>query len=129
MAKAILMMLLVVANSNACAQWFVVSGNAESTIYANPKTVSNVGGKAKMWHLVDFRTDQELKNFKSYLSLRAQTESDCKVKQLRLLYVTYHSENMVGGTIVETENVPTNWTPISPGSGAEVLWKIACKML
>lgn len=126
MHKAVLTILLAVVSGSSFAQWFAVRGNAEATIYINPTTVHMECNTAKMWHLVDFKTGQELEHFGSYMSLRAESESDCEKKRLRFLDVTYYAKNMVRGAVVDSENEPDKWTPISPGSRAEVLWKVAC---
>ena len=65
MHKAVLTILLAVVSGSSFAQWFAVRGNAEATIYINPTTVHMEGNTEKMWHLVDFKTGQELEHFGS----------------------------------------------------------------
>jgi hypothetical protein len=126
MRKAILMTLLAVVSSSAAAGWIEAVSDERSTIYVDPATVRRAGDTATMWHLLDYKTVQMSEEIKPYSSTKAQTESDCKNEELRILNITFHSGNMGGGEIVHTELEPSIWTPIPPRSGIEVLWKFAC---
>lgn len=129
MRKLILMMLLAVVSSSALAEWIEAVSDERSTIYVDPTTIRRTGDTALMWHLLDYKTVQVSDEIKPYLSTTAQTESDCKNEELRILDIAFHSENMGRGEIVNTGQDPTKWMRISPHSGVDVLWKTACGKL
>ena len=98
MHKAILIMLLALMSNSAVAEWVEVdtSRRVGLTTYADPNTIRKSGNKVEMWVLENFNSVQELSGDK-YLSQKAQNEFDYKEEQRRLLYFTWHSENMGGG--------------------------------
>ncbi len=128
MHKAILMMLLAVVSSSAMAEWaewVEVGSNDNVTSYADPATIRKVGNKVKVWELVDFKTVQGSTGFQ-FNSAKVQTQYDSKEEQTRILYATFHSENMGGGDVVLTHNNAAKWAPVTPDSVDEAMWKIAC---
>lgn len=132
MRKSILMMLLAVASSGAMAEWVEVGGNDEQTTYTDLATISKNGNRAKMWHLISYKMTKELRvplgqpAGKLFISIKEQTEFDCKEKQSRTTYVSYHSENMGGGESVYYSSKPTEWHQVPPETGFEILWEFAC---
>jgi len=129
MHKAILMILLAVVSSSAIAEWIEIGATDNSTLYFDSNTIRKSGNKVKMWSLSDFNSVEEVSGDK-FLSEMHQDEYDCKEEQTRLLYLTWHSENMGGGNVVYVENEPDkNWSPIPPESANEILWKFACGKL
>ncbi len=126
MKKLLLIVLLAVVSSSAMAEWVAI-GTADGTIYyANPNTIRKSGNKVKMWMLFDFNAVRETEGDK-YLSSKAQYEYDCKEEQKRILYFSWHSENMGRGDVVYIADEPKkNWRPVAPESISKSLWKIAC---
>lgn len=128
MRKAILMILLVVLSKIAMAEWVKVGGDAVMTIYNDPATIrknSNNGNWVKMWYLFDFKTVQ-VDSGNKFMSLKSQSEFDCKEDQVRLLSFSAHSNTMGRGNVVDSKSDHFRWDPVPPGSVNEVLWKIAC---
>jgi hypothetical protein len=125
MRKAILATLLAVVSSSAAAEWVLAGRNEITTAYFDPATISKTGDMVKMWNLFDLETARLL-DTQSYMSMKRQVEYDCKEARSRLLSFSGHSENMAGGEVVYTDSEPHDWEPVSPGSGNEALWKIAC---
>jgi hypothetical protein len=130
MRKTILMMLLAAVSSSAAAEWVEVGSDEAATVYADPATIRKEGGMATMWSLFDYKAVRVPdKPFEPYLSMRGQSEYDCKKQQARGLSASYHPGNMAKGdlTIVVYSNPATgNWKPVPPGSLIETLWKFAC---
>lgn len=106
--------------------WVLVSFDGTFTIYADPATIRKTGNRVKMWDLLDYNMADKISG-KPYMSIRGQSEYDCKEEKIRSLYATYHSENMARGEVVSTGTKPSNWEPVAPGSMAAALWKMACK--
>jgi hypothetical protein len=121
-----LLMLLLVVNSNAMAEWVkfgtVLNGNI--TYYADPATISKEGESAKMWVLQDYLTVQSGYH---YLSAESQSEYDCKNKNVRPISISFHSGNMGKGEIIDTVTARDDaWIPVPPETMFDDLWKLAC---
>ena len=126
MRKAILMLLLAAASSSAMAEWVKVGSNETDTLYVDPSTIRWNDDTAKMWAMNDFKVTQRLDERQPFKSEKVEYEYDCKLAQSRLLYFTSHTESMAEGEVVDFNVVPGDWAPVSPNSGLEELWKIAC---
>lgn len=83
------------------------------------------GSKAKMLSLVDYATVMTSAG-KSFASIKAQHEFDCRQEQVRMLYSSIYSGHMGTGVEVESKYQPENWRPVATRSIEEVLWKVAC---
>jgi hypothetical protein len=131
MLKLILMILLTGVSASSHASWVQVGSNASFNSYADPSTIrkdgikSMEGSKAKMLSLIDLTTVMT-KAGKSYASIKAQHEFDCRQEQVRMLYSSVYSGHMGSGVEVEGKFQPEFWRPIPTRSLEEVLWKVAC---
>jgi hypothetical protein len=127
MHKIILMMLLAIVSSSSMAEWLKiqVSSNDMVTAYANPANIHKAGTKVKMWSLLDHKTADEILG-KPYKSMMFQDEYDCKESLLRNLSLSFYSENMGGGEVIDTNSNTGKWQPVSPGTLEEALLKRAC---
>lgn len=94
--------------------------------YLDPVTVRRDGDVVRMWHLHDFKTKQVLAD-KTYLSVKNWVEYDHKNKRRRTLYISLNSENMGAGEAIYRNDTPSDWRPVTPGSIAELLRKLACE--
>lgn len=125
-------MLLAVMSNSAMAGWVnlgMSSSRSDKTFtnYADPATIRKTGNNVKMWDLLDFVSVQNEGANKPYMSLKAQSEYDCKKERHRLLFTALHSNNMGTGRVVSTFNGLGKWEPVASGSAVEVLWKFACR--
>lgn len=126
MSKVILMMMLTVVSSSAVAEWIKVDDVSLVTSYFNPDTIHKVGSKAKLWILYDYK-EPLTSEAGSYMSMKAQSEYECKKKQLRVIAVSVHSENMAGGKAIFTDSNPQEWKPFSTATRIDkMLWETAC---
>ena len=126
MRKVVLMVLLAAASSNAAAKWTYSGRSDRATSYTDLATIRKSGNMVKMWGLIDFKTGQDNGREKPYLSLKLQSEYDCKEERERLLYASFHSEKMGQGEIVSVNRNPSEWSPIVPNSLVAGDWEIAC---
>ncbi len=125
MKKALLTLMFIVVSSSAMAEWVPVDSSKMGITYVDTATARRkAGNKVKIWELVDYKTVQWSTDFQ-YNSAMFQTLYDCKEKQYKLLYSSFHSENMGGGD-VRTNNNPSKWALVFPDSIVEGLWKFAC---
>lgn len=133
MRKAILMMLLAVVSRSAAAQWegwFLPKGNMSEWVVANTNeaiTIYADTDMAQMWDLTDFRTGGKvLGGDKRSLSFKKEQEYDCNEQRARILYISWHSENMGAGKIIGSDRTPGDWRPVLRGTILERLWTTAC---
>jgi hypothetical protein len=121
-----LLVLVILVASPAYAEWTPISSNDEFTTYVDGATIRRNGNLAKMWPLIDYKTVKK-SNYDSYLSSKMQMEYDCKEEKSRMLALSWFSGQMGNGTVVYNNGaVEGKWSPISPDSIGEELWKIAC---
>jgi hypothetical protein len=120
-------MLFFFIHLNVLAEWVKVNENPRTSVYADPSTIRKSGNLIKMWTLLDLQRPEISGSSKPYLSIKIQTEYDCKNEQSRGLYATSHSENMGKGEVTETSSTPSKWSPVSPQSLEEAMWEFACK--
>ena len=131
MHKVILMMLLTVMSSSAMAEWVFVAetekeieGAEALTVYADPDTIRKTGNRVKMWSLLDYNmAEEEL----GTISVRQKEEYDCKEKQLRALFQSFHTGHMADGETVLIKNERGDWEPVLPDSAAEAVFEFACR--
>lgn len=124
--SAILMTMLASVSSSAMAEWVQVDSNATDTLYIDPGIRWTDRNTTKMWALNDFNVVQRIDGREPFKSEKVEYEYDCKGQQARLLYFTSHTESMAEGEVVDFNVVPSDWAPVTPKTGQEELWKIAC---
>jgi hypothetical protein len=125
--KTILTLMLVVVSSSAMAEWVKGGGDAENTfdVYYDPTTIRKSGNKVKMWVLFDYKVAQKNAG-KLLLSIKGQSEYECKEEQIRVIYEAQYSKNMGTGQLVSSFSDPNDWIPVMPESIDKEMWKIAC---
>lgn len=132
MKKLLLTLMLIVLISGCVAYptaWFEIGGNdgiGGTTFYVDPTSIRKSGDEAIMWTLISHNSVQNIAGDK-FLSQRSQEKYKCNAKQVKMLYYSWHSENMGGGYVVYVKNRPEkHWSPILSKSVSEGLWKFAC---
>ncbi len=94
--------------------------------YYDPATIHTDGEIAKMWHLHDFKTAQQVAG-SVYWSLKNLVEYDCKDPRRRILYFLWQAQNMGAGETICRREVPAGWVPVVPGTMGAVLRALACE--
>lgn len=125
MKKLLLTLMLALVSSSAMAEWTLVERSASQTAYVDFATIRKVDDVAKMWCLLDFKKKQGNKG-KEFLSLKVQSEYDCKEEQSRSLAIIGFSKNMGYGKPDSSGSYPTDWQPVAPESNDLTFWQIAC---
>lgn len=126
MPKLYLTILLAAASTCAVAGWLKVGNNGGDTFYTDPGTIIKTGNKIKMRSLHDYQAAAKAAG-NAFLSSETQDEYDCKEKQARTLYFSFHSKNMGKGRKVYSDSAPHDWETVRLGSAREALWDFACK--
>jgi hypothetical protein len=126
MRKFALLLLLAGLSADAAAAWTLVNRGEEVNAYADPESIRASGNFVSMLDLMDFRTGLHAAN-QPFLSRRDEVEYDCNEERYRSLVLSVYSGNMGAGEELYTEALPGKWTPVTPGSVAAVMYKIACQ--
>ena len=121
--------MLTLISYSAVAEWaeFIDNNDEALIIYVDSATIRKNGNNVNMWILSDYKRAQELAYLPLYLSIKKQAEFNCKEKQIKKLYVSYHAEHMGGGKLIYSDNSPDNWSAVSPDSIDSKLWVFACR--
>lgn len=125
------MMLLAGACSNAMAEWVKTGSFENDTMYADPSTILREGNMVEMWALFDSKKAEVISG-QLYMSMKRQSQYNCKDRQWRMLYLSFHSGSMGRGKFVDGATLLdslSTWSPVPPRSGDELLFKIACGIL
>jgi hypothetical protein len=109
-------------------KWAAEDAAMGMTVYVEPASINKTGNVAKMSSMLDFRAAQVRAGYK-FLSQKEQGEYDCKEEKSRVLSFARTSKNMADGATVFSDNAPSKWSPVVPGSAGEILWAIACGKL
>lgn len=125
--RIILIMLLAVMSSNVMAEWLIHSGNEAVTLYTDSSTMHKKDNKVKIWSMNDYKSAQKL-IVTEYMSIKMQSEIDCKEQQYRTLALLLYTGNMGRGNVVSNQpSLNGDWGAIAPETLAYDLWEIACK--
>ncbi len=130
MRKFILMALLSFVSSNAMAGWVAVTATTDNsvTFYVYPDATRKNDSVVKMWWLEDLKQADKAGNDKPYSSAKGLDEFDCQKVQRRTLAFSEYSGNMGSGEVsLSSDYESPKWSPISPDSVEEALWKYACR--
>ena len=127
MSKLLIAALLAVFSTSVVAEWTRVSGDNDSTAYADLATIRKAGNKVKMWSLMDFKVALTSYGGTPFLSAKSQGEYDCKEETWRRLTFIFNSKNMGAGAVVFSSGAyHEEPDAIPPGSGIKTLFKVAC---
>ena len=127
MKRMVLTFMLAMFSINAMAACEQIGENDRFIANANTEAIRRAGNVVTLWTLTDYKSIQESRSGKRYLSEKSQREVDCQSERLRVLFFTWHAKQMGDGIVIYTGGKPTNWEPTSsPGSLAVNLWKFAC---
>lgn len=121
------LIFLEMLSCNATAEWVRISENNRLVHYADT-AISKSGDMVKVWSMYDYKSVQESpRSGRRYLSEKSQGEIDCRAERLRVLFASWHAEQMGNGAVVYTSPKIRDWEPTSsPNSIAANLWQFAC---
>ncbi len=128
MRSIVLMLVLGIAGCTDNPGWVKIDDRDTITVYIDPATIRREENRVRMWSMSDHKTAQVTIG-KRHLSQKTQSEFDCKNKRVRLLYFSWHSDNMGNGQIVHVDdydNKPGPWESVLSGSVGESQWKFVC---
>jgi len=117
--------VLALAGGNAAAEWVSLGDQGNAELFVDRSTIVRSGDRATMWSIDALKTPGSA-NGGAYVSLKRQDEFDCAGSRMRGVQISAHPEPMGEGPAVASEKGSGAWTPVTPDSISEVLWKIAC---
>ena len=129
MKKLLITLLLTVLSTSAMAEWTYLISPDDKTYdnYIDKTTIRKRGNVAKMWELRDYKAPQYAVD-KPHLSGRLLQEYDCVEIRIRLLALTFFSDNMGRGQVIFNHQYDdSKWEDIAPGSVGMSKWKAVCK--
>jgi hypothetical protein len=131
MKYPLLTMCLLLASGPVYGEWKMigVSETYKANVYVDYATVRRTGNIVTMWELFDYETNKTLAGKTMYLSHTTEREYDCHAELTRILVVKWFSGQMGAGRMVDSLNLISNWAVVEPGSIAETLWIVACRLL
>jgi hypothetical protein len=119
--------LLLIASANAAAEWTLVEVYDEYELYVDFSKIKKNKTIAKAWYVTNFSQPQKQSaDGLPYLSMMIQDEFDCVEEQVKTLAFNVYSKEMGSGRVIFTNTPKASWTPVAPGTAAELLKKIAC---
>ncbi len=124
--KKLGLMLLLIASTNAFAEWTKYSENNVVSFYIDFGTIKRKGNNVKMWHLYDFKTVQKAGDY-SFWSTVNNYEYSCEERTIRELDFYVYSGNMrQGETLFSQTNIKKEPVSIMPDTVDDYFLKIAC---
>jgi hypothetical protein len=98
----------------------------ELSLYIDTETRQDSGrGTILMWHLVDFKADQDF-NGSPFRSIKGQDEFDCDKGVRRDMFYLWHQDGMGASHMVHAAYKPGPWAPVVNGSVQQTLMRMVC---
>ncbi|WP_194722778.1 surface-adhesin E family protein [Noviherbaspirillum malthae] len=120
-------MMLLAACGLASAKWIKVAETEGDTFYYESSMVRKAGKYMRLWHLID-HSEVKLAARGPYKSSKVQIELECRENRWRVTYLTYHSERMGAGSLLDSFFDPNAvWEPMVPNSPIEKISEGICK--
>lgn len=119
--------ILLVVCSAASAKWIKVAETEGDAFYYESSMVRKTERYLRLWHLVDHST-VKMAAKGPYKSSKVQIELKCKESRWRAIYLTYHSERMGEGNLLDAFFDPNaEWEAVVPNSPIQKILDGACK--
>jgi len=124
--RSLVGLALLALSASAVAAWEAVGSGDDMTVYADRATLQKTADEARMWALLDYKTDQK-DDGKAFRSAKLLHAFDCKGERAHTLYYSLHAGQMAGGVLIYSEaRQGSEWRPARREVIGETLWKIAC---
>lgn len=119
--------ILMTACTAASAKWIKVAETEGDAFYFESSMVRKSERYLRLWHLIDHST-VKMAAKGPYKSSKVQIELQCKQNRWRAIYLTYHSERMGEGSLLDAFFDPNAaWEPVVPNSPIETILNGACQ--
>jgi hypothetical protein len=125
MKNLMLTLIALTFSASVSAEWVEVGDADDTVLFLAPDTFRKAGNLRRIWEIQDFKSDVFGDGVRS---LRYQSEYDCMMGNLRVLYLQAFKTQMATG---EALNVPFNgkdWVPVPANSIASISLRVVCAM-
>jgi hypothetical protein len=117
--------VLALASGHAAAEWVSLGDVGNAELFVDRSTIARSGDTVTMWS-VNALKEPGKANGVAYVSLKRQDEFDCAGSRMRGVQISAHPQPLGEGPAVVSEKGSGTWTPVTPQTISEALWKIAC---
>jgi len=118
-----LLVLLILLQAPAWADWVKVDETDKTVIYVDPDRIQKNAQFPTAWQLSDYRSATK----RGVLSTQNLIEFDCKAKRRRTLAFVSHAENMGEGAVKFKNLKSGQWHAVPHESVAEQIMEMACE--
>lgn len=122
-ACAVGLAVLAIAGAASAETYRYVSGGQNSIMVADVDTIRRAGPLANFASVSFSRNARDVNGQVSWAS-SSTNEVNCHSNEWRSLDIIHLAE---GGQVLMTENVPSDWRPIRPGSAGWAIRQMACE--
>ncbi len=119
------LMVLMLISTPAAAEWTMIQAGDNENVYVDFDTLQKTGDVVTVSTLNDYYFAQHKKE----LSTQFTELHDCKRKKFKALAISYYSENMAKGDIVQAANFNESeiaWSNVVNHSVGELKASIVC---
>lgn len=119
--------ILLAVYGTACAKWVKVAETEGDAFYYEPSMVRKTERYLRLWHLIDHSAVRTAAKG-TFKSSKVQIELRCKESRWRAIYLTYHTERMGEGNLLDAFFDPNaEWEPVVPNSPIQKILDGACR--
>lgn len=111
---------------SAQAAWVEDAKSERFTVYLDKANAIRSSDSFKIQTLYDYKVLQTDGESPAYMSIRLQTEVDCKGSRMRLSGISFFSGPMAQGRVVRSEPEASEWESVPAQHKGESLWRLAC---
>jgi hypothetical protein len=129
--KRLFFVVLMMTCSVSWAGWEYTGTSSDDAItyYHDKSTIRRNGVIVKIWEMKEYSTAQTNSESNRYQSDKILWAFNCREETKTITSIVEYAGSMGTGSVVSSitaEESWLKWSPIVPGSVAEVTWKIAC---
>lgn len=122
--RGIVALLLMALISSARAEWLKYGESDNAMYYYDPSTITTVDQYTRVWQFQDFKK----RAADGSMSIRFQSEYDCKGSRFRILSWRTHAQGMLRGKTVDRGGKLEKWVAIAPGTSPAALLTDVCQI-
>jgi hypothetical protein len=118
----------LVLSANASAEWQRLVESPRLVMYTD-SGFKKKGDKVTGWVMFDYKAVQVSPlSGRKYLTEQNQIEVNCETEQKRIIFLSWHADNMGAGKVVYKDTTPTAWeTTTAPQSIGSAAYNYFCK--
>ena len=121
--KKLLLIFLIIFSTSLHAELKLISQNIDETkYYVYSETIKKIDGYIYFWSLSDYP-----KNEFGSMSNKYYFQTDCRLGRVKPLSYTFFTESMGLGEISTSNDEPSNWEFVVPGSAFKDMVDYVCK--